>query len=329
MRLDAVLAFALPALGARGRRRLWEWCRVTVNGRNRPPGFCVTQGDVVRLEAVAAASGPGVGKGCAQTPFPQGEEAGAQSPGGSGPMPRLVAVSADFIALRKPCGLHTAHIAGGRDASLESMLVGDWEQLWSECGEPMDFPGGKPVSSPILLTRLDEATSGIVLAARSGEAAERFRLAERQGLVEKYYFAVLQGRLEYSLELGSALATDNRKITVVLDEKEPDTTRHTLVTPLNQADSVPAAGAGEEVGERGSTLALVRIKRGARHQIRAHLAGAGFPLVGEWLYPHSTTRKKGVRLYLHHARVDFPGFSAEDMPGWGLGERFPQGLFTL
>ena len=350
MRLDAVLAFALPGLGVRGRRRLWEWCRVTVNGRNRQPGFFVAQGDVVRLEPVSEMPGCGTGEGVGredpfrEEPFREDlfREERVDASGACGPVLRLVAMNADFIAVHKPCGLHSAHVAGGRGASLESLLARQWGRLWREWGGPPeipagppDIPGGPPAlpagspalpdgpppALPLLLTRLDEATSGIVLAARSKEAAERFRLAEKRGLVEKCYFAVLRGTLRHPLVIRNKLVTANRKITLVLDEEDPDTTRHTLVTPLNRVDIAPAGGDGEDAGEGGATLVQVRIKRGARHQIRAHLAGAGFPLAGEWLYPSPVTRETGARLYLHHAGVDFPGFSARDMPHWNLGER--------
>lgn len=322
MRLDAVLAFVLPGLGVRGRRRLWEWCRVTVNGRNRPPGFAVARGDWVRLEPAAGPPGCGTGKdGGREEPFRE-ERGKERPPGASAPFLRLVAMNEDFIAVHKPCGLHSAHVAGGGGASLESLLAKEWDRLWRERGGPPGLPEGPP-ALPLLLTRLDEATSGIVLAARSLEAAERFRLAEKRGRVEKDYFAVLRGSLDHPLAIRNRLVTDNRRITLVLAEEDPDTARHTFVTPLNRVDVAPADGQNG----REATLALVRIGRGARHQIRAHLAGAGFPLAGEWLYPSPMTRQTGARLYLHHARVAFPGFSARDMPGWNLGESFREPAF--
>ena len=241
---------------------------------------------------------------------------------------RLVAANHDFAALHKPAGLHSAIVAGGRAPSLEALLPEEWKRLWRDYARQSATPGDAP-SPPLPLTRLDAATSGIVLAAMIFDAAERFRLVERRGQALKTYFAVVQGRLLRPLELRNRLLTNNRKLTLVMDEDDPDNTRHTLVTPLRETGEIPT---GEPIGERGNrtsdetalreaTLVRVRIRRGARHQIRAHLAAAGFPLVGEWLYPSPRADKPGARLYLHHARVELPGFSALDMPDWNLGEK--------
>ena len=240
---------------------------------------------------------------------------------------RLVTANHDFAALHKPAGLHSAMVAGGRAPSLEALLPEEWERLWRDYARQSATPGNAP-SPPLLLTRLDAATSGIVLAAMSLDAAERFRLAERRGQALKTYLAVVRGHPLRPLELRNRLLTNNRKLTLVMDEDDPDNTRHTLVTPLREIQEMPAdesigeSGdlAGEETAPRGAALVRVRIRRGARHQIRAHLASAGFPLMGEWLYPSPRAGKPGARLHLHHAKVEFPGFSALQMPGWNLGE---------
>lgn len=323
MRLDAALALFLPQLGLRGRRRLWDWHRITVNSRPRPPGFVVFPGDLIRVETVpdntALRDGRADGPPHGRKPVP--------APEFSGVGPRLVAANNDFAAFHKPPGLHSAHIAGGREPSLEGLLAEHWARIQRESG--LAVPSSD--SLPLLLTRLDAATSGIILAAMNGGAAQRFRLAAQRGEVSKTYFAVLRGRLLRPLEIRNRLDTNRRKLTLVLDEEEPDSARHTLVTPL--ADAGLLAGeeiglkcgtAGEENGLSGATLVRVRIKRGARHQIRAHLAWAGFSLAGEWLYPIPVARRPDMRLYLHHAKVEFSGFSALDMPGWNLGESLEQ-----
>jgi 23S rRNA pseudouridine1911/1915/1917 synthase len=353
MRLDAALAFFLPGMGLRGRRRLWTWCRVMVNGRDRAPGFAVLAGDCVRIVPVDGRAGVEdltkvIAKACAGASFPDAflslpwpclrndrqfdlrQEAVPEASFVAAV--RLVAASKDFVALHKPRGLHSAHIAGGRAASLEALLPVYWERLWKDCRLTEAFCGGAS-SLPVLLTRLDRDTSGIVLGAMNGEAAGRFRVAERQGLACKHYFAVLRGSLPYPIVITKRLATDAR-VTRVLDEEESDGARHTRVSPLaavegrggvgedGPVDASSAAGCREGASGIAATLAHVQIARGARHQIRAHLAAAGFPLVGDRLYsPRAALREKSASFfYLHHAKVTFPGFSALDMPGWNLGE---------
>ena len=60
------------------------------------------------------------------------------------------------------------------------------------------------------------------------------------------------------------------------------------------------------------TLLQITIQRGARHQIRAHLAAAGHPIVGDHLYG----RHPGRVMYLHHAAISLPGFEAQCPPPW-------------
>jgi 23S rRNA pseudouridine1911/1915/1917 synthase len=330
LRLDAALGLALPELGLRGRRRLWSWCRICVNGTGRHPGYMLRGGDAVR---VVKKEGDAV-NGCA-APF-------------------LLALNQDFAVLCKPEGLHSAHIAGGAEPSLESLLPALWPGLWKQWFENIpppgrDFPANpcrgiaagrtcfavarqsqaqKATASdptgcpevPSLLTRLDRGTSGIVLAALHPDAGERFRREERCGMVRKSYFALVRGVLAEPLRLRFRLMTDNRERTLVRDEEEEDATRHTLVEPLGLVPS-PAPFGSEAV-----SLVRVRIQRGARHQIRAHLAHAGFPLLGECLY--APPLPGVVRLYLHHAALRLPGFVATCRPSWGF-EDFYFGKMVL
>lgn len=295
MRLDAALAPFFPGLGLRARRRLWDWCRVFVNGRAAEPGLLVRPGDRLRVE---------------------------RGPKAPAPPPSVVAfsimtVAGDMVALCKPGGLHTAHIQGGAEQSLETLLASRWAELWRRYAQTLPTCDAPPPPAPRLLTRLDKATSGLVLGALRPEAEHRFRLAEQEGLVQKNYLALVRGRLARPLTLQGRLRTDNRQQTLVLDDETPDITRHTRVDPLSHGR--PAPEAGEPCPHTICTLVRVRIRRGARHQIRAHLAHAGFPLVGEWLY----APRDAFRLRLHHAAVRMPGFTADCPPDWPWPEGLP------
>lgn len=337
-RLDAALALALPHPGLRARRRLWNWCRVSVNDRSSSPGLFVQPGDVVRVEPLSSPPAEQEVQVC--------QHSGAEIvpdlfPPEARTFPQagmILAYNADYLALYKPEGLHTAHISGSPAPSLEKILAAVWP--WQEPGLAALHPTreeaartARPLSDfPRLLTRLDAATSGIVLAAQHGEALRRFRFAERQGMVRKTYLAVVQGRLEKPLSLARRLDMNGQSRTRLLDQEDPDPARHTQVRPLaavslsdpmrrssagaDGADSVAVPARPEPVGDL--TLVQVSIARGARHQIRAHLAGAGFPLLGERLYP-APTSPAGFRLYLHHVHVQLPdGFTTFCMPAWDL-----------
>jgi hypothetical protein len=65
------------------------------------------------------------------------------------------------------------------------------------------------------------------------------------------------------------------------------------------------------------SLLELTILRGARHQIRAHLADAGFPIVGDSLYGLESS-DRAERMFLHHFEITLPGFEARWMPDWDL-----------
>ncbi|WP_207260984.1 RluA family pseudouridine synthase [Desulfovibrio sp. Huiquan2017] len=195
---------------------------------------------------------------------------------------RIVKCEDGFAAVNKPGGVHSALIAGKSEANAEAVL-------------PNLFPG----QAPVLLNRLDHMTSGLLLVALTPEARRAYLEYEGQGSIKKFYLARVRGRLDGIVSVRNRLDTDDRKITRVLAESDPDFRRWTGVTALshdNMADT---------------SLVRCLIMKGARHQIRAHLASIGHPIVGDPLYgggecPHG--------LMLQHQRLEMPGFQVEIIP---------------
>ncbi|MDR2892454.1 MAG: RNA pseudouridine synthase [Deltaproteobacteria bacterium] len=323
-RLDAVLADLFPELGLRARRRLWEWRTVTVNGTPRPPAYKVRPGQVVQVlsQKVEGASPELSGP----SGLPESSEIRKSQPSSGTqqkPIIRLIAMGGGFAALAKPAGLPSAALAGGNLSSAEALLNSGWAGLWrdftaasSQTLHAAQSPqigqeAQMPPETPLLCNRLDTATSGLLLLSFGPERREFFRACERRGEAVKKYLALAHGRTPQSLLLDRAMDTDGRRISKVLDCAEPDRTRHTAVTLLQFLDL-------DQPGLRGEfSLLEVQIWRGSRHQIRAHLAAAGFPLAGDPLYgPETPPDVSPDRLYLHHFELILPEFSASCPPDW-------------
>ena len=194
------------------------------------------------------------------------------------PHPEVAVLARDdrFAALAKPAGLHS--VAGRGQACLETCLTGLGLAGWR------------------LLNRLDLLTSGLVLAAASEDGEAAYKGWQDGGLVCKWYLAVARGTVEAMTLRGRILDDKRRVVRVTGDEDEP--LRWTQVCPVRPMDD--------------GTLVLVRILKGRRHQIRAHLAHAGHPLAGDPVYGAGGPGG----LFLHHWRVDMPGFSAAWLPAW-------------
>jgi 23S rRNA pseudouridine1911/1915/1917 synthase len=195
---------------------------------------------------------------------------------------REVARSEEYAALFKPAGLHTQALSGGGGVSVEDFLPGLW-------------PGAR------LVNRLDVLTTGLVLARLDGSEAgvRQYRELEDRGLVTKTYLAVVHGRVAGEFVVHRELDVDDRS-RVRLLEQGAGKLRQTWANPLAED---PASGL---------CLLEVVIRKGARHQIRAHLAHAGHPILGDDLYG----AKKANGLYLHHGMVELPGFAARAEPEW-------------
>ncbi|MFV0422288.1 pseudouridine synthase [Oleidesulfovibrio sp.] len=302
-RLDAALCFAFPEIGVRARRRLWDHNKVTVNGHNRPAGFRVRNGDEVRL-----------------TPLQQ-EEASSELTGALALQTEvsILCLEKNYAAVFKPSGLHSAAIASSPSPCVEDMLPKLFSNRQNSAPKPEE---ARPA---LLVNRLDKATSGMLIVAFGEQAAEVFRHNERTGKTEKLYLAVVQGELTTPLLCPWELNTDNRTITTALPREEQDQLRHTSVLPLGPVEFTDTPQANPK-----TTLVLASIHRGARHQIRAHLAHAGYPIVGDKVYGNSAAAQNDPHLmYLHHFKFEMKGISCICPPRWPLWDQWAAALKSL
>lgn len=291
LRLDKALSLVFPdlaAAGLRARRRLCERGCVRLQQRCAGPAAKVRAGEVL---ALAVRRTDAVPTTCAPDEVP-------------------VVVRRDtlFAALYKPGGLHSAALVGSPEPSLEEMLP-DLLGV-APVTSPSAEPGfQKSVVFPCLLNRLDRETSGLVLAAYAEVGRRIWRKAEDEGKTDKRYLAVLEGHLKAPVSVCAALDVADRRKSRILDHPTADPLRCTEAAPLGvfPASRILPGATGL------LTLAGCRIRKGARHQIRAHLAAAGYPLAGDALYGNTHGKS---HFLLHHACLRLPGFAALFLPAW-------------
>lgn len=144
--------------------------------------------------------------------------------------------SAEWVAVNKPAGIPTQPARDREQRSLEELMRVRFRTIY-------------------LVHRVDTQTSGVVVFARTREAAARLSALFASREIRKIYLAVAEGTIDRNTVIESPIGGKDA---------------HTVVRPLRRLD--------------GATLVEAEIFTGRMHQIRIHLKSIERPVVGDRRY---------------------------------------------
>lgn len=279
-RLDKLLAKYLSEAPKSFYYKMLRKKNITLNGKKASGSEKLVQGDSVKLylsdETIEKFSGKTFR---VQTKRPEKLD--------------ILYEDENLLLLNKPVGMLSQKAKETDDSAVEHLIryLLDTGQLTEQ---------NLKTFRPSVCNRLDRNTSGILAAGKSLAGLQEMSRFFKERTIGKYYLCLVLGRIEEESSIKGYLCKEEEKNHVrIYQDERPDSVRiETEYRPL--------------VFGKDVTLLEVHLITGKTHQIRAHLAAHGHPIIGDYKYGlrkinDMYQKEYGLKSQLLHAwRIEMP-----------------------
>ena len=144
----------------------------------------------------------------------------------------------------------------------------------------------KLIPGSIAVHRLDRNTTGVMIMAKNAAAESSLKAAFKAGNIEKLYVCEVYGKPDFRGEKREAyLVKDSER-------SEVKVFKNYVQKAVKIATSFETVKVGAE-----TSIVKVKLHTGKTHQIRAHLAFLGYPIIGDGKYGNNKINKKFKQNY--------------------------------
>lgn len=277
LRLDRWFKTHFPALAFGRLQKLLRTGQIRVDGKRAKTSLRLQSGQAIRIPPL----GDGEGREGARQP---GDRPAVTAADRAFLLGLVIYKDRDVFVINKPSGLA---VQGGTkterhlDGMLDGLVDGDEER-------------------PRLVHRLDRDTSGVMILARNRAAAASLGAAFKGKDTRKLYWAITAGvpspqEGEISMPLSKGGGRGHERVIADPEEGKSAITWYKVI---------------DTAGKRAALVALWP-RTGRTHQLRAHMAALGCPIVGDGKYGGAEAYLTGddfpSKMHLHAREIDIPG----------------------